>query len=124
MAVDLLNSNLGISSVLPQAENVHLPSADDYGSIGSSESLTEVAAYKLSVAPNGFARETAAPFSPRIASDELLRPAVFNNSLNSAMEKLSTIHDADVRRFVREDLQPLAENRELLQAYLNMMVGG
>ena len=38
--------------------------------------------------------------------------------------KNAHVKDADVRRFLREDLSPLMENRELLKAYLGMMVEG
>ncbi len=124
MAVELLSTKLGISDILPQAQSVHLPGAEAFNQAGRAESLTEAAAYQEALAADGFSRAVAFAFQPKVSSDELLSPGVFNNLLLRAAEKLSSIKDADVRRFLREDLQPLAENRQLLQAYLGMMVEG
>lgn len=125
MAIDVLNSRVGIADVLPAASNDHLPTVDDFNSVGQAQSLSEVASYKSALESNGFSLQFASIMKPVINSEDILRPARFNNLLNSAQEKLSQIdNDANLRRFVREDLAPLAQNRELLNAYLGMMVGG
>ena len=125
MAIDVLNSKVGIADVLPAASNEHLPTVDDFNSVGQSQSLSEVTAYKSALESNGFNIQLASTMRPVINSEDIVRPTRFNNLLNSAQEKLSQVeNDANLRRFVREDLAPLAQNRELLNAYLGMMVGG
>lgn len=123
MAVDLLNPNLGISTLLPEAPLEHLPETDDFVAVGRSSDLSALQEYKHSLAGHGFERSVSQSFIPKVASDELLRPAVFNNLLQSAAEKLSASEDPQLRRFVRDDLAPLEQNRELLQAYLGLMMG-
>ncbi|MBO8416310.1 MAG: hypothetical protein IAB19_08030 [Proteobacteria bacterium] len=122
MAVDLLNPNLGISTLLPEAPLHHLPETDDYSSVGRNLDLSALQEYKLSLSGHGFERTISQSFIPKVASDELLRPAVFNNLLQSAAGKLAASDDPKLRRFVREDLAPLEQNKELLQAYLGLMM--
>lgn len=122
MAVDLLNPNLGISTLLPEAPLDHLPETDDYNSVGRNADLSALQEYKLSLSGHGFERSISQSFIPKVASDELLRPAVFNNLLHSAASKLAASDDPKLRRFAREDLAPLEQNKELLQAYLGLMM--
>ncbi len=125
MAIDILNSSIGIGQVLPQAGSEHLPDIERFSSVGSAADLSAVAAYKAAMGKNGFARTALSAFIPQVSSDELLKPAVFNRHLQSAEEKLAAFsQDRSVRAFVHKDLQPLRENRELLQAFLGMMVEG
>ena len=125
MAVDVLNPNLGISTVLPQAAMEHLPSVDNFNTVGHANSVADTENFKASISANALDAQLSAAFTPVLSSDELLQPAKLNSSIHAAFEKLSQIRDdADVRRFVRDDLTPLMENRELLEAYMNLMVEG
>ncbi len=125
MAVDLLNPNVGISTVLPQVSGEHLPSVENFNTVGSASSAAAVENFKLSISSNAFDAQVSAAFTPVLSSDELLQPAKLNASLHSAFEKLSQMRDdADIRRFVRDDLNPFMENRELLEAYINLVVEG
>ncbi len=124
MAVEIFNPNVGISSVLPGISTEHLPNADDFNTIGQQANLGEVQSYKQALNANSFNTNIVSNFTPEIVSDDLLRPATFNNLLNSSMSKLAEIKDADVRDFLQQDLKPLSDNRELLNAYLGMMVEG
>ncbi len=123
--MDVLNSHVGISTILPPAEESHLPSTERFAGIGNSADISEIAAYKHDIAPNGFARTVAEAFCPTVPSDEILKPAIFAQTLESLESKLQaeTSHP-EVRRFLREDLLPLKENRLLLNAYLGLMVEG
>lgn len=125
MVVDLLNPHVGIQTVLPQADAAHLPDIQRFAGVDNAPELSSIAAYKEAVGKNGFERSAVNAFTPQVSSDELLRPAVFNRHLNELEHKLQEFSaDRDVRRFLREDLTPLRENRELLQAFLGMMVEG
>lgn len=117
--IDLLNPNVGLGSVMPSPETTHLPEIRQIGSQKPAEVKLDELYTKN--APKAAIIKT---FEPAISTDEILQPAVFNRNLNSAIETLSVVKDADVRTFVQEDLYPLAENRDLLRSYLNMMVGG
>lgn len=126
MPIDVLNSQVGISTVLPPVAKEHLPSTERFAGIVSSQEFSELAAYKQEISPNGVAQNLAAAFYPSVPSDEALKPEVFNQTLNSLESKLQehSTQNAAVRRFLREDLQPLQENRSLLQLYLGLMVEG
>lgn len=126
MSQDILNPHLGISSVLPALRQEHLPEVDDFNTVvGNVSSLATVANFKAALSRDSFEKGIANSFIPVVGADELLQPAKLNANLQSVFTKLSAMHDdADIRRFVREDLTPLMENKELLQAYTNLMVGG
>lgn len=125
MAVDVLNPNLGISTVLPQAGAEHLPSVENFNTVGRVNSGAAAESFKSSISANAFDEKVSAAFTPVLSSDELLQPAKLNASIHSAFEKLSQMQDdADVRRFLRDDLKPFMENRGLLEAYINLMVEG
>lgn len=126
MTQDILNPNIGISTVLPAQQEEHLPEIGNFNTVvGNVSSLATVANFKAALIRDSFEQEIANTFIPALGSDELLQPAKLNANLSSVFTKLSAMKDdADIRRFVREDLTPLMENKELLQAYTNMMVGG
>lgn len=123
MAADLLDLRLGIGSVLPAAGDEHLPALNDFNTVSTDVSLSEVQTFFQNVAPDGFERSVSAPFVPTVPAEELLRPAVFSGLLHSAAEKLSTQQEPAVQAFVKQDLQPLLENTQLLEAYVGLMTG-
>ena len=125
MAVELLNPNVGISTVLPQVSADHLPSLDNFNTVGNANTASAAESFRASISRNAFEDHVRAAFTPALSSDELLQPAKLNTSLQVAFEKLSQMReDADIRRFVRDDLNQFMENRELLQTYINLVVEG
>lgn len=126
MTQDILNPNIGISTVLPAKLEEHLPEVDNFNTVvGNINSLATIANFKASLSRDSFEQEIANTFIPALGFDELLQPAKLNANISSVFTKLAAMNDdANIRRFVREDLTPLMENKELLQAYTNMMVGG
>ena len=118
-SVNLLNPNIGLGSVLPSPTADHLPKIEQIVVQKESEvKLNEL--YQ----GNFFASTALKGLEPKLESNEILQPTNLNRALNGAFETMKGVKDADVRRFIREDLGPLMENKELLNVYLGMMVEG
>lgn len=123
-SVNILSSSLGIQSVMdsmpsqesgtqgmPQARPlastvIHEAALDEVYNPATAESLLQKA------------------LCPDVGDGEIVQPEVFRANLKASMEDLSMSRDPAVREFVKQDLQPLLENNELLQAYTGLMVGG
>ena len=114
--INLLNNHIGVSSVLPSANDAHLPELKEL-------STAKTGTVKLDDLYRGesFNEGIDTSLIPKVGHEELLQPKNFNSAIKRAYEKMSTVKDSDVRHFVREDMQPLMDNRELLNAYLGMM---
>lgn len=123
MAVDLLNPNLGIATLLPSPVDEHLPQVDNFNTV-ATPSANAVAVFKQSLQDNGFERNLMASFAPHLPSDEMLQPSNLRHNLQSIEQKLASSTDPQIRRFVRDELHPLNDNTALLQAYLGLMVTG
>lgn len=122
MAVDLLNQNIGIGSVLPSYSDNHLPSVDDFSTVTKNEDVESL--LKDNFSTQNTRQFVMKFFEPEVSSDEFLKESSISANLSSALDKLSTIKDTDIRRFVREDLEPLLENKALFHSYCTMMIGG
>ncbi len=123
MAIDrILSSGLGVQGTLPDAgvRQEHLPEAARFvaGSVEQKAGLDSL------YGANQQQRMLQQALSPRIDNPQQLAPAVLSRNLATMTRKLSRIKDRDIRSFVRKDLEPLEQNRELLNAYLGMMVTG
>lgn len=114
--INLLNNHIGVSSVLPSANDAHLPELKEL-------STAKTGTVKLDDLYRGesFNKGIDTSLIPKVGHEELLQPKNFNSAIKRAYEKMSTVKDSDVRHFVREDMQPLMDNCELLNAYLGMM---
>lgn len=55
---------------------------------------------------------------------DILRPEVFSGNLAGCLEALKDSDDPAVRRWPTAELAPLLQNKELLNAYMGMMIGG
>lgn len=122
MAIDLLNQNVGIGTVLPSYTDQHLPSVDNFATVVKGENVS--AASLNDFKPASLQTQATAAFEPKVGSDDFLKESSINAKLSSISDKFSSIKDADVRRFVREDLEPLLENKALFLSYCTMKVGG
>jgi type III secretion protein X len=121
MAVNLLDPNFGIQNILPPPDNeeTRLPGSLPLPQTATSETgLAEL--FRLSTSHSLI----LGSLQPQVPDEELLRPDVLNRNLESAFEALTGVRHPDVRRFVRDDLGPLLEDRQLFQAYAGLMVGG
>lgn len=119
MAIELLNPNVGLGGVIPTSNDNHLPNAVQI----APQDTTEIKLDEL-YQGDGFKAQIEQSFMPKIETDEILQPATMNRNLSNLTEVLANIKDADVRAFLREDLRPLLDNRDLLRAYCGMMISG
>jgi len=65
-----------------------------------------------------------AGLQPPVPDESLLRPDVLRRNLADSLRRLRGSRDPHVRRFVRDDLEPLLENGQLLREYVDMLVSG
>ncbi|MGN0915852.1 MAG: hypothetical protein ACI4NE_05820 [Succinivibrio sp.] len=114
--VNLLNSHIGVSSVLPSATDAHLPEIKELSTAKTGDVRLEDLYRGESIS-----NSVDTSLIPKVGHEELLQPKHLNSALQRAFEKMSTVKDVDVRHFVRDDMQSLMDNRELLNAYLGLM---
>lgn len=113
----------GFSDVLPPSLQHIMPEAEDlirpqaaHEKTGHSEALSKQICSLSSLA--------AEHFAPTVSNPDLLRSDVLHNALSECATELSDISDEEVQSFLKEDLQPLLQNIELLNFFRNMMVTG
>ena len=101
MSIEVLNANTGLSSVLPTANEVpHLPNSDTYVvGLVESKSLDNLFLHK--------------------EQDKLLE-----KSLTPKLSRPEQLEPSSINLLLNEDLKPMLENKELLKAYMDMMIGG
>lgn len=117
---NIMDPSLGVQGVLePAAGLAHLPQA---------KPLATDAVLKTGLADlyraTSFQSHILSSLQPRVNDEAQLRPAVLGKNLQESLSRLSGSHDPQVRRFVRDDLAPLMENKQLLNEYINMLVSG
>jgi len=117
---NILDPNLGLSGLIERAEpSDRLP---------QPRTLTTGAAPEAGLAdlfkPANFQSLIMAGLQPRLSDENLLRPDILRRNLETGLEKLKKSRRPEVRRFVRDDLNPLMEDQDLLRGYLNLMMGG
>ena len=118
MAIDILNANTGVTGILPSNTDApHLPESYTY----VASDVENLSLDKLFDCQNQ-QKLLDKSLTPHIERVENLDPNMLNTCLNNIFEKCSSIRDVDIRHFIREDLQPLLENKSLLKAYMDMMI--
>lgn len=120
-SINLLSSSLGIQSVMNTmtTQDQGMPQARPLATTVISEAaLDEI--YNPATAESLMQKALC----PDVGDGEILQPEVFRANLKASMEDLSMSRDPAIRDFVKQDLQSLLENNELLQAYTGLMVGG
>ncbi len=115
--IDLVSNSLKLATPIENNEDLHLPDAQLI-------LLQKNSQLKLDELYPAFAFNTQiiAAFAPNISTDKILNPALMNSALYDIYESLSTVADADIRVFLREDLKHLLDNKELFNLYSNMMI--
>lgn len=118
-SIRLLDSNLGISTVM-QAETPR--------SMPEAKPLPATALRELGLEELYGAKTTdkllEQALCPSIGDGTVLQPAVFSNHLKESLESLKDNRNPAVRSFVSGELAPLLENESLLGAYEGLLVGG
>ena len=117
---NLLDPNLGLSGVIERA--------DPADRLPRPQTLTTGMAPEAGLAdlfkPANFQSLIMAGLQPQVSDENLLRPDALRRNLETGLEKLKKSRRPEVRRFVRDDLNPLLEDQDLLRGYLNLMMGG
>ncbi|GAB1409652.1 hypothetical protein MASR1M90_08060 [Desulfovibrionales bacterium] len=121
-SINLLDPSLGIQDIL------------DTPSLGGQNKLPEARPLAVSVLREAGLEEVYSALNasrlveqalcPDVGDGELLRPEVFAANLRHCFMALRETDDPDILEFLRQDLQLLLENRDLLQAYTGLMIGG
>jgi hypothetical protein len=120
MGIDILRPDMGVQTIMDlQGPASGLPEARTLVSDTTGlDSLTNL--YRLPT----LRQLLAATLSPKLVDEKLTRPDVFNRNLRSAYNKLKDEKKAEVRHFVRNDLQPLIDDADLLRTFSDLLVGG
>jgi hypothetical protein len=117
---NLLDPSIGVQGVLaPAIQSARLPQAQAL----ATDAATESGLADLYRSTNLQSRILSG-LQPQVGDEALLRPDVMGRNLQASLERLADSRDPHVRRFVREDLKPLLENKQLLGEYINMLVSG
>ncbi len=117
--IDLFNHSMGIQDFLiPHSQN-HIPTAKPLASTGNAEinMVERFNAHDIKAFAERF-------LSPEVGDGEALRPDIFNRVIKNFAEKYQGENDPDVQVFLNDILKPMIANKELLQAYSNLMLGG
>ncbi|MBQ3059913.1 MAG: type III secretion protein [Desulfovibrio sp.] len=119
VSINLLDPNLGIQNVMESGGNGAMPNARPLASTVLREAgLDEL--YNAGTA----ARQLEAALCPPVGDGSLLQPENFLAELKGSLNALRDSREPAVRAFVRDELNPLLENTELLKAYTSLMIGG
>lgn len=119
---NLLDSSLGIQDILDTqrfSENAQLPRARPLAA-----SVLREAGLEELYSPLNAGRLVEHALCPDVGDGELLRPEVFAAHLRECFMTLKDNGNPAVRAFLDTDLRLLLENRDLLQAYAGLMIGG
>ena len=119
--INLLDPSLGIQSVMdsPATRPSGMPAARPL----AANVLREAGLEEL-YSPSNAHHLVEQALCPDAGDGELLRPDVFSANLAGCMDALRDAEDPAVRAFVHDELAPLLQNRELLNAYMGLMIGG
>ena len=114
-SINLLDPSLGIQTIMesPAATRGGIPEARPLASnvlreAGLEELYSPSNAHHLVDAGDG----------------DILRPEVFSGNLAGCLEALKDSDDPAVRALADGELAPLLQNKELLNAYMGLMIGG
>ncbi|MDR1086477.1 MAG: type III secretion protein [Deltaproteobacteria bacterium] len=120
MKLNIFDPSLGVQTVLePRPDDARLPEARAL----STGAADETGLAELFGAPS-LSSALREALSPRIGDDSLLRPDVILTNLREAGEFLREVKTPEVRRFVRQDLDPLLEDTQLLATYAGLLLEG
>lgn len=119
MINDILRTNVGLEGVLDLPLDNHLPDAKDLPRNLSSDIKVEDL-YK----GNMFNLRIESAFGFKLDNQALIQPSTMRHAIEDIQEKLQNIRDEDVASFIKNDLQPLLQNTDLFNSYMNMMVNG
>ena len=119
LPVNLLDSSLGIQHVMDMPDSPNLPRAREL----ASNALSEPGLEEL-YAPGNAWQIVEQSLCPDVGDGSMLNPETFSGTLESCLHDLEGSQDPAVQAMLSEELVPLMQNGQLLQAYLGLMIGG
>ncbi|MBQ7606456.1 MAG: type III secretion protein [Desulfovibrionaceae bacterium] len=117
--INIFDKQLGIQDILAPQSSETMPLARPL----PQTSLREAGIDELfaSVTTDALIERSLVPAT---GDGTILTPSVFSDSLANSLELLKDNKNPDIRSFVRGELMPLLDNRDLMQAYIGLLVGG
>ena len=117
--INLLDTQLGIQDILTPQNAGSMPTARPLPQTalreaGVDELFNTVTTDKL-IERN---------LTPRTGDGTILIPSIFSDAIANSLELLKENKNPDVRSFVHGELMPLMDNKDLMQAYIGLLVGG
>lgn len=123
MPTNILDATIGIQTVMDTPVSYGLPHARPL-----AQNTPRDAGLEELYAPINLRSHMENLLSPGVGDGECLRPEIFFPQLVSCVESLRTMqaHDMpdEIHALLKNELIPLLENRQLLQSYLGLMIGG
>lgn len=119
--INLLDPSLGIQTIMesPALTRGGIPEARQL----ASNVLREAGLEEL-YSPSNAHHLVEQALCPDAGDGDILRPDVFSSNLAGCLESLKDSDDPAVRALADSELAPLLQNKELLNAYMGLMIGG
>ena len=118
-SINLLDSSVGIQHVMDMPEPANLPRAREL----ASNALNEPGLEEL-YAPGNAWQLVEHALCPDVGAVSMLNPETFYRTLEECLHELKDSSDPAVQDMLSQELVPLMQNGQLLQAYLGLMIGG
>ena len=120
-SIDVFNPSLGIQTVMdmPEVAGQHMPQARPL----ASNMLFQAGLEEL-YRPSNARSLVETALCPEVGDGELLRPDIFSANLGECLEKCEVSGNPALAELAKKELRPLLENKMLLRAYVNLMMGG
>lgn len=126
MPTNILDATIGIQTVMDTPIANGLPHARPL-----AQNTPHDAGLEELYAPVNLRSQMENLLCPHVGDGECVRPEVFFPQLESCVGELNTMmtHNRHAlpdegRKLLEKELIPLLENRQLLQSYLGLMIGG
>ncbi len=116
---NLLDTSLGIQNVMDMPAPSNLPRAREL----ASNALNEPGLEEL-YAPGNAWQLVEQSLCPDVGDGSMLNPEVFSGTLETCVHDLEGRPEPAVQEMLSQELKPLLQNGQLLQAYLGLMIGG
>ena len=118
-SINLLDSSVGIQHVMDMPEPANLSRAREL----ASNALNEPGLEEL-YAPGNAWQLVEHALCPDVGDGSMLNPETFSRTLEECLHELKDSSDPAVQDMLSQELVPLMQNGQLLQAYLGLMIGG
>ncbi len=119
MKTDLLSTTYGIEGFIQPQPVSNFPQAKQLASTATNE-IAIVEHFNI----HDMTAICEKFLTPDMGDGTALRPDVFNRNMTSFFQKFASSQDEDVQAMLKEVVRPVMQNKELLYAFQNLMIGG